>query len=272
MALERAVAALSDVSDGDPHREARLLLAHVLKCSSSDLLLCSEQLLSDQQIGAFDAAIGARRQKQPITQIIGKRAFWEAEFFITPDVLDPRPDTELLVELALAKTDAHRVLDLGTGSGCILCSVLGGLTQATGIGTDLSQFALDVAAKNVAELGLSDRAVLQQASWFENVEGEFDLILSNPPYITASDYLTLDAGVRNWEPRQALTDGTDGLQAYREIAQKLDQFLAAGGLALFEHGVGQSSDVMTIFKAAGFDQLRSYNDLNGKDRVVSVER
>lgn len=270
--LEFATKILGPVADGDPRREARILLAHVLDRDANAVLLSPEQPLADAEAEQFITAVRARTDHQPISQILGKRAFWDHDFKVTPDVLDPRPDTELLVELALAQSDARRVLDLGTGSGCILCSVLYALPNAMGLGTDVSQSALAVAGENARTVGVEERTEFRHGSWFDTVDGEFDLILSNPPYITANDYQDLHPGVRNWEPELALTDGLDGLQAYRDIACDLDQYLALGGVGLFEHGEGQSRDVMLIFQTAGFAETRSFNDLNGKDRVVRVAR
>ena len=162
------------------------------------------------------------------------------------------------------------MLDLGTGSGCILCSVLYGLTKATGVGVDISQAALAVARTNAQALGVADRADFQRASWFEGVEGKFDLILSNPPYVTRDEYETLEPGVRNWEPRSALTDNGDGLAAYRVMAEHLQAYLAPGGVALFEHGWQQAVQVAGLFREQGFHDVRSYSDLSGKDRVVGV--
>ncbi len=271
-ALEQGASLLKPCSDGDAGREARSLLAHVLGGSAISVLAVPDRLLTPAESRNYNAAIAARCDHQPISQILGRRAFWDHDFVVSSDVLDPRPDTELLVELALVRSKNQKVLDLGTGSGCILCSVLYANPQAVGVGADISPKALIVAKRNAAELDLGGRVEFVQSSWFEKIEGAFDMILSNPPYVTAVDYQGLAPGIQKWEPEIALTDGLDGLQAYRNMAASLDQFLADGGLALFEHGSGQAVAVRQIFQAAGFSRCRSYQDLNGKDRVVSVER
>lgn len=269
-ALEQGAERLAPVAGDKARREAGILLSHVTSVSAATLFANPDQALAPELASHYDRLLAERQQHRPISQLIGKRAFWEYEFTVTSDVLDPRPETELLVELALTQQRARRVLDLGTGSGCILCSVLRGLPQATGLGVDTSDAALSVARENAEALGVGDRAGFLRSSWFDGVEGRFDLILSNPPYVTLSEYETLDAGVRKWEPHSALTDDGDGLEAYRAIAACLHDFLAPGGMAFLEHGWQQAAQVMEIFRQQGFRTLRSYPDLSGKDRVVSV--
>lgn len=217
---------------------------------------------------AFEQAIAARLARKPVSQIIGRRAFWKHEFLVTSDVLDPRPDTETLVEHALA-APFTRVLDLGTGSGCILLSLLADRPGATGLGTDLSLAALQIAKQNAAALGLSDRAAFRQADWLAGVEGKFDLIVSNPPYIATTAYEGLPPELRLHEPKSALTPGGDGLDAYRSILAQAPAHLRSGGRLMVEIGHDQGSRVTAFFKAAGLEQLRVITDLNGKDRVVS---
>lgn len=269
-ALEQGAARLTLIAGDMAKREAGILLAHVLDMSAASLFVQSGQQLSPQQADHYDRLLGERQQHKPVSQLLGKRAFWEHEFIVTPDVLDPRPETELLVELALDRPQARRVLDLGTGSGCILCSVLYGLPDATGLGVDISEAALSVARKNAGALNLERRADFRFSSWFDGVEGRFDLILANPPYITQSEYEALDLTVRKWEPKSALTDEADGLVAYRVIAAQLRDYLAPGGAAYLEHGWQQAGQVMDIFRDQGFGFVCSYPDLSGKDRVVGV--
>ena len=269
-ALARATGLLSPVSGDMARREVSILLAHVLGRDVSAMMLDSDQILTADQLDRFNANVSARQSLQPVSQIIGLRAFWDHEFIVTPDVLDPRPETELLVELALRHKSARTVLDLGTGSGCILCSVLAAAPQMRGLGVDTSQKALDVAARNAARTGVADRAEFRQSDWFEYVDGRFDLILSNPPYVTLDEFRDLESGVRNWEPRQALTDDGDGLDAYRKIASQLQNFLTPQGAAYFEHGATQSADVCAIFHAQGYENVKVFKDLSGKDRAVGV--
>lgn len=269
-ALEQGAARLVPIAADMAGREAGILLGHVLDMSATQLFAYSGEPVTSEQASRYDRLLQQREQHRPVSQLVGKRAFWDHEFVVTPDVLDPRPETELLVELALEHAQARRILDLGTGSGCILCSILRGLPEATGLGADISEAALAVARTNAEALGVGDRADFRRASWFEGVEGRFDLILSNPPYVTLDEYQALEPGVRNWEPKSALTDDGDGLAAYRAIAEQLQAYLAPGGIALFEHGWQQAVQVTGIFRERGFSNVRSYRDLSGKDRVIGV--
>jgi release factor glutamine methyltransferase len=202
-------------------------------------------------------------------QILGHRAFWRHRFRVTPDVLDPRPETEALVAEAL-RAPFVRVLDLGTGSGAILLSLLADRPAATGLGTDVSAPALAVAAHNAAALGLADRAAFLRADWFDGVAGSFDLIVSNPPYIAEGEMAALAPEVRDWEPRLALTPGGDGLAAYRTIAAGAGAHLAPGGRLIVETGAAQGPAVAAIMAAAGLGPVRVLPDLAGRDRVVAV--
>ncbi|MEL6915617.1 MAG: peptide chain release factor N(5)-glutamine methyltransferase [Pseudomonadota bacterium] len=210
-----------------------------------------------------------RLARMPVAQIIGRRAFWRHEFRVTPDVLDPRPETETLVAAALERPFT-RILDLGTGSGCILLSLLVDRPASEGLGTDLSPAALSVAAWNARELGLAGRARFAEGPWFAPVEGRFDLIVSNPPYIPAADLDGLAPEVRDHEPRGALTDGADGLSAYRAIFAGAAAHLAPGGRVLVEFGAGQGDDVARIAAAEGWQDTSFHADLDGRDRVLAA--
>jgi release factor glutamine methyltransferase len=217
----------------------------------------------------FEDAVAKRERRVPVSQIIGRRAFWRHEFTVTPDVLDPRPETETLVEAALAEPFT-RVLDLGTGSGCILISLLAERPDATGVGTDTSDKALLVAGENAARIGVVDRLVLPLSDWFDDIGGRFDLIVSNPPYIAASEMTDLAPEVRDHEPRAALTDEGDGLQAYRSIAAKVADHLTPGGRLLVEIGPTQAKAVTAIFRQSGLLDVGVQSDLDGRDRVISA--
>ncbi len=218
---------------------------------------------------AFEVAVAKRVQRQPVSQIIGRRAFWRHEFTVTPDVLDPRPETETLVEAALAEPFS-RVLDLGTGSGCILISLLAERPGATGVGTDVSERAVLVAGENAARIGVADRLILPLSDWYDDIGGRFDLIVSNPPYIAADEMAGLAPEVRDWEPRGALTDEGDGLAAYRAIAAGAANHLTPGGRLLVEIGPTQAASVTAIFRRSGFLDIGVQSDLDGRDRVVSA--
>lgn len=219
----------------------------------------------------FEAAVVARLRRQPVSQIIGSRLFWSHRFLVTPDTLDPRPETETLVALALEQP-FQRVLDLGTGTGAIAISLLDACPQGKGVATDLSEGALKVAAQNAVTIGVADRLDLIRSDWFSAVEGEFDLIVSNPPYIAVDEMDGLAPEVRDWEPRMALTDGGDGLMAYRVIARDAPRHLVSGGRLIVEIGAGQAADVTDVFWAAGLDEVSVTQDLDGRDRVVSGRR
>ena len=215
--------------------------------------------------------VAERLRRRPVSQILGRRAFWRHEFEVTGDVLDPRPETETLVEWALAEPFA-RVLDLGTGTGCILLSLLADRPDADGLGTDLSEPALAVARRNAARLGVAERAAFARSDWFAGISGRFDLIVSNPPYIAAEEMAGLEPEVRLHEPRAALTDGGDGLSACRAIAAGLAARLAPGGRCLVEVGAGQAEAVSALFRAAGLAVEAPRPDMDGRARVVLARR
>lgn len=215
-------------------------------------------------------AVAKRARRQPVSQIIGKRAFWKHDFIVTPDVLDPRPDTETLVELALQQ-DFARVLDIGTGSGCILLSLLSEAATATGLGVDISDAALAVARANAEQLGLTSRATFLRSDWLSCVAEKFDLVVSNPPYIDSDTYATLAPELRDWEPKGALEAGADGLEAYRALAAQVPEALFPGGRVLLEIGFDQGQTVSDIFQTAGSRRTEIRQDLNGRDRVVIAQ-
>ena len=242
--------ALREAGVPDPRRDARILWEH---CATSG--------------DDFAAAIARRVDRQPVSQIIGRRAFWKHEFTVTGDVLDPRPETETLVELALAETFT-RVLDMGTGSGCILISLLAERPTSKGVGIDISEKGILVAGENAKRLGVSDRITLPLSEWWDDVGGRYDLIVSNPPYIAIDEMASLSPEVKNWEPREALTDEGDGLSAYRKIAPGAVRHLLPGGRLLVEIGPAQGAAVAAIFKESGLKDVRVHQDLDGRDRVV----
>lgn len=271
MLLAGAVGRLRTAGIDDPAVDARLLLAHALEVDRSRLTLVLQDDVTPDQAAAFERAIEARLDRQPVAQIVGQRAFYGRDFIVTPDVLDPRPDTELLVDLALS-VPFENVLDLGTGSGCILLSLLAERPDAVGQGVDLSDKALAVAHRNAVQLDVQDRATLHEGSWFDAIDDavRFDLIVSNPPYITQDEMTELSPEVRDWEPHMALTPGGDGLDAYRIISKEAPEYLAVGGRLLLEIGHLQAAAVTDLCRAAGFQTVNAHQDLAGKDRVVAA--
>jgi release factor glutamine methyltransferase len=270
-ALRRAVPLLREAGIEDGSRDARVLLAHALGIGHDRLTLKLQDDMTEPQAALYDAALQARIARQPVAQITGRRLFWGQSFRVTRDTLDPRPETETLVAEALSQPFL-KMLDLGTGTGCILLSCLKGMPLARGTGTDISDAALQVAIGNTRDLGLEARARFRKSDWFEKVTGAFDLIVSNPPYIAAAEMPTLAPEVRDWEPHLALSPGGDGLDAYRAIARGAGARLMPGGRLLVEIGPTQGQAVAALFRAAGLDGLRILPDLDGRDRVVAAQK
>lgn len=247
--------------------DARRLLAHALGLAPERLTLALQDPLPEAAAAAFEALIAARAARQPVAQILGERLFWGARFRVTRATLDPRPETEILVAAAL-EAPFTRVLDLGTGTGCILISLLRERPAATGLGVDLSPAALEVAAENAAALGVAARADFAVSDWFSGVAGVFDLIVSNPPYIAEAEMAGLSPEVRGWEPLGALTPGGDGLAPYRVIAAAARAHLVPGGRIGLEIGPTQGVAVADMLNQAGFDAIEIRPDLDGRDRTV----
>ena len=255
---------LSRAGVADPTRDCRKLRAWAMQEGGTDP---QSGAPSAKAVELYQAGIKARLDRTPVSQIIGQRAFWKMDFEVTPDVLDPRPDTEALVELAL-QHPFDTLLDLGTGSGCIAVSLLAERPQSAGLATDVSEKALAVARRNAQRAGLSNIG-FRQSNWFDGVPEKFDLILSNPPYIRADEMDGLAPEVRDHEPRLALTDEGDGLGAYRQIAAGAGDHLTPGGRLLVEIGWQQGPAVSEIFRSHGFADVTVHPDLAGKPRVVS---
>ncbi|MEM9523338.1 MAG: peptide chain release factor N(5)-glutamine methyltransferase [Pseudomonadota bacterium] len=254
-----------------PAHDARRLLAHAAGLGSGRLTLCLGDEVGPDVEDRFAAAISARCARQPVAQIIGQRLFFGRPFKVTSDVLDPRPETEILVLAALEEA-VRRVLDLGTGSGCILATLLSERTSSLGTGVDVSEAALNVARINCAALGVVDRAALFVSDWFDAVDGIFDLIVSNPPYVSEREYPRLSPDVRQWEPALALTPGGDGLGPYHVIAAQAARFLEPDGRLIVEIAPWQGGAVSRLFEDAGLTAVRVRTDLDGRDRIVEARR
>lgn len=267
MNLIPAAKALAKSGVPDPVRDARRLFDWAYDIGGRAPEPQTRDSPNDLTLEMFAIALAERARRKPVSQIIGRRAFWRHDFTVTPDVLDPRPETETLVAAALERPFA-RVLDLGTGSGCILISLLAERSSATGVGADLSEAALAVAARNAERIGVADRARFLRSDWFSAIGGRFDLIVSNPPYIAEAEMAGLAPEVRDWEPHLALTPGGDGLGAYRAIAAGAGARLMAGGRLLLEIGPAQAAAVSALLVAQGFHAPEVRTDLDGRDRVV----
>jgi|JI8StandDraft_1071087.scaffolds.fasta_scaffold39707_4 release factor glutamine methyltransferase len=254
-------------------RDARLLLAQALGIEPLDVILRETDSVDAAGLAAFEALVKRREAGEPVSRIRCWREFHGHRFAITPDVLDPRPETELLVEHGLRLLpQGGRVIDLGVGSGCILLSVLAARDDATGIGVDLSPRAVDVARDNAQSLGLAARAQIIERS-FADAQGEwFDLALSNPPYISRAEVETLDKDVRNHDPAMALSPGDDALAAYRMILGAMPGWLKPGGWIGVEVGAGQSGDVSRLMSEAGLIGVEVFDDLAGMPRALFGRR
>lgn len=255
-------------------RDARRLLAWALDAAPDRLTLVLPEALGSEAAARFDMAVARRAAREPVSHITGRRMFWGRDFAVDRDVLDPRPETEVLVRLAL-DAPFERVLDLGTGTGCILVTLLAERPGAIGTGTDVSAAARTHAWGNAVRHRVSDRAEIVAADWFRPIEGRgvtgrYDLIVSNPPYISADEMAGLSDEVRRHEPLGALTDGADGLSAYRAIAAGVTRFLVPGGRVLVEIGPTQGAAVAALFRQAGLESVEVHPDLDGRDRVVSA--
>lgn len=270
-ALVPAVARLRAAGVEDAPRDARLLLAHAAGISPDRLTLHLQDDLADDAAAAYDALIARRCEREPVSHLTGQRLFWGRSFKVSRDVLDPRPETEILIVEAL-KAPFNRVLDLGTGSGAILLTLLAERPSASGVASDLSPAALNVAQSNALALGVDTRARFVQGSWFAPIEGEFDLIVSNPPYIAADEMAGLSPEVLLHEPHMALTPGGDGLQPYRDIAAGAWAHLAPKGRLMVEIGPTQGAAVAGFFAGAGLVDVRVIPDFDGRDRVVAAAK
>lgn len=248
-------------------RDARRLMAGALGMEPGRLTLVERDEVAPLVVSEFHDAIRRRCDGEPVAQIVGWREFYGRRFEVNRDVLDPRPETEALIAEAL-REPFEEVLDLGTGTGCILLTLLADRPGANGIGTDLSPQALAVARRNAEALGTAGRCALIESDWFGAVRGRYDLIVSNPPYI-AADEMTGLARELSHEPRMALTDEADGLNAYRVIVAGAGAHLRPQGRILVEIGWWQGAAVAALFKSAGFADVAVLPDLDGRDRVVA---
>lgn len=267
--MREAAQRLGAASVENAPREARLLLAHALGVEPVDVILRETDNVEPVALTAFEQAVERRLKGEPVSRIRGWREFYGRRFIVTPDVLDPRPETELLVELGVKRLPAGgRVLDLGTGSGCILTSVLAERTDTAGVGLDISAAALAVARRNAEALGVSGRVTFLEGGWKSALPGPFDLVLSNPPYIAAAEMAGLAVDVRAYDPHLALTPGGDGLDAYRSILGVMPSWLKPGGWIGFEFGAGQAEAVSALMSAAGLEAIEVHRDLADIERAA----
>jgi len=259
----------------DAALDARLLVEHFTGTSRSDAIARPDMVTQAQAVAAVEAALERRSAGEPVHRILGFREFYGLELSLSAQTLEPRPDTEILIDTILpfmrdvaAREGACRVLDLGTGTGAIALALLANVPDATAIGVDVSADALATAARNAAGLGLADRFTALRSDWFSQVNGRFHVIASNPPYIRSDDIAGLQAEVRLFDPVRALDGGEDGLQPYRVIAAQAVAHLEQDGAVVVEIGNTQRLEVISIFENEGFRLLEARRDLGGNDRVL----
>ena len=277
MSVDRSLRSILS-SSALPPNEARILLAHVLEqhyqLPRSALLSRDDMLLSSVAMDAWKTLEARRIEGEPIAYILGKKGFHNIELLVAPGVLIPRPETELLVDIALAEISNRsgqiKILDLGTGSGAIALAVASAASQSSVTATDQSPDALAIATLNAQSLSLTERVQFRRGSWYQALDSQtlFDVILSNPPYITAQDP-HLSQGDLRFEPSSALTDYGNGFSCLEIIISQADQYLKPGGLIAVEHGFDQSDAVVQLMNNAGFNEIEVHLDLSGHTRAVS---
>lgn len=256
--------------------EARMLLCAALHIDHADLLREGERPIGVDAKHLADL-LSRRLKHEPVSRILGRREFWGLDFSLSPAVLDPRPDTETLVEAVLAAVGSRRdaplrLLDLGTGSGALLCALLANFPKGFGLGVDVSEAACKAAAKNLAALGFAPRGAVVCGDWTESLCDSFDVIVSNPPYIAHAEIATLDPNVRDYDPHLALDGGEDGYVAYRALAAVLPSLLAKDGVAVLELGIGQADYVGGLLESAGLVVIERRRDLAGIERAIIARR
>jgi release factor glutamine methyltransferase len=268
--LNEASQVLAAAGIENPRREARLLLAHAAGIDQATLLRDMDRPLAAP---GFAALVQRRAAREPLALITGRQGFWSLEFEVSADTLIPRADSEAVIEAALAACAGQavrRVLDLGTGTGCLLLAALAEFPQAWGVGIDRAEGAARLARRNAESLGMATRSAFLCGDWATALDARFDLVLSNPPYIVAEEIAGLMPEVALYEPRRALDGGPDGLDAYRSILAALPALLEPGGVAVLELGAGQSDSVASLTQAEGLVPVALHADLSGTKRALVV--
>jgi release factor glutamine methyltransferase len=276
-ALDLMTRAFRSASIDEAEADARVLAGHALRLDRAKLIAQSDRVLDAREIAAISALAARRLAREPVSRILGQREFWSLALSVTPDVLVPRPETETLVEAGLdfvvrsgLRMEKLKVLDIGTGSGALLLALLSELPAATGTGTDISAEALAVARANAAQYAFESRCNFLNCDIASAAEGQFDLVVSNPPYIAHGEIASLAREVKDYDPKVALDGGEDGLAAYRSIAAQVRRFLAPGGRLFVEIGIGQEPTVRAIFTEAGLTVGKARDDLGGIPRVLGA--
>ncbi len=275
-ALKEAVTLMKAAGLDTPVLDARLIVQHALGIDWHTLYTKDDQPLSEPERARLESELTRRAGHEPVSRIVGRRHFWTLDLAVSPDTLDPRADTETLVEAVVhAIPDRNtplRILDLGTGTGAILLALLAEYPAATGLGIDLSDATLEIARANADSHGLAERASFAQGNWTEGLSGPFDLIVSNPPYIETADLPALPPEVREHDPILALDGGADGLDAYRAILPAIADLLDRDGSAVLEIGFGQADDVCRVARDCGLTEVARRADLGGVERALTFKR
>ncbi|RCK51634.1 modification methylase HemK [Thalassospira profundimaris] len=275
-----AVAMLRDAGNDTARLDAKILLCEASGVDTSRILAWPDDVVSPEKVDLFRAMIARRLAHEPVSRILGRRDFWRHTFKVTKDTLDPRPDSETLVEWAIEcarRFDSPKMIDFGTGTGCLVLSVLGDVPKAFGLGVDISAGAVACALENARNLGLAARCDFVVSDWMENLPPEtiasgFDMMISNPPYIAHSEMVALAPDVRDYDPYGALSDGGDGLGAYRILADVAARLVRPGGQVIFEIGQGQEKAVRALLTQHGFDAITERRDLGGIVRCVGGQK
>lgn len=273
--LRRTRARLAAAGIADAALDARLIVEHATSTDRMDLIRDPGRMVSPAEARAVEGMLARRLAGEPVHRILGHREFYGLTLMLSPDTLEPRPDTETLVDLVLPRlraiaTERGRcgILDLGTGTGAIALALLSQIPVAHAVAADIVPGALATARRNAEATGLSDRFETVVSDWFDNISARYDAILSNPPYISADEYAELPPEVKDHDPERALLAGADGLDAYRVIAAGAAQHLESGGFVGLEIGASQQAGVTAVFEAAGFVRLETAKDLGGRDRAL----
>ena len=276
-ALREIGARLAPAGIAEPRREARLLLAAATGLSQAQLVAEPKRPLNEAEAGRLAELAGRRESREPLSRILGRREFWSLSFALGPETLDPRPDSETLIEAALAWLGPSRgraegtmlkILDLGTCTGCLLLALLSELPRAEGLGIDTQPGAVAIARANAEALGLGARARFRTGDWGQGIGERFDVILCNPPYVPAAEIARLEPEVARFDPWLALSGGSDGLDSYRALALQLPDLLAGEGRAFIELGFGQAAAVAGLFEAGGLQAVDCRSDLAGIPRCL----
>ena len=277
--LLRTRGVLAAAGVGDASLDARLIVEHATSTDRMDAVRDPGRLVSRDQAFAVEALLARRLAGEPVHRILGHREFYGLPLALSPDTLEPRPDTETLVDLVLPRLRAIaaargqcRILDLGTGTGAIALALLSVVPQAHATGADIAPGALETARGNARSNGLSDRFETVCSNWFAEISGRYDAILSNPPYISEREHASLSREVKDHDPVRALVAGADGLDAYREIAADAARHLLPDGIVGLEIGASQKADVTAIFTSTGFVLLDAAEDFGGRDRALLFGR